>query len=89
MSGSGHGFLLWVRLGFSLKCHTIVTVQSQATKKNPREWQDYFCFLEIFLQSLPTMRSLHFETTPAEINNFLYTEKHSIGSAERWELLFR
>src|SRR5204862_939843 len=30
----------------SLNCHTIVTIQNQATKKNPRGWQDYFLLFE-------------------------------------------
>ena len=75
-------FLLWVRLGFSLNCHTIVTTWSQASKKNPGEWQDFFCFSEIFFKSPPTMRRLHFKTTPTEIKTISRIPRHRPQATE-------
>jgi hypothetical protein len=46
----------------SHNCYT----SEQATKKNRGEWQDFFCFSEIFFKSPPNMRLSHFETTPAD-----------------------
>src|SRR4029450_3392316 len=40
-----------VRLGFSLKCHTIVTLQSKRLKKIEENGKTFFCFSEIFLKS--------------------------------------
>src|SRR5205814_9177222 len=66
------GFLLLFEVRVFSNCHTIVTIQNQATKKNRGEWQDFFLlFGKIFLKSPPTTRPLHFETTPIEIKTIL------------------
>src|SRR4030095_624242 len=44
-------FSALVRLGFSLKCHTIVTLQSKRLKKIEENGKTFFCFSEIFLKS--------------------------------------
>jgi hypothetical protein len=54
-------------LGFSLNCHTIVTIQSQATKKNPREWQDYFLLFGNIFEKPANHAPIALRNTPAEI----------------------
>jgi hypothetical protein len=62
----------------SHNCYT----SEQATKKNRGEWQDFFCFSEIFLKSPPTMRRLHFKTPPTEIKTISRIPRHRPQATE-------
>jgi hypothetical protein len=55
-----------VRFGFSLNCHTIVTIQNKRLRKIEENGKTFFCFSEIFFKSPPNIRLSHFETTPAD-----------------------
>jgi hypothetical protein len=49
---------------------------AEGLRKIPENGKTIFCFSEIFLKSPPIMRSLHFETTPAEIKTISRIRRH-------------
>src|SRR5204863_9610730 len=73
MSGSGHGFLLRLRLGFSLNCHTIVTIQSKRLKKIEENGKTFFAVRQNFFEKLADHAPIALRNNACRNqNNFLY-----------------
>jgi hypothetical protein len=62
----------------SHNCYT----SEQATKKNRGEWQDFFLLFGNIFEKPPTMRRLHFKTTPAEIKTISRIPRHRPQATE-------